>query len=98
IGRGLILEINEASAVQVPDLLHPFMQELRGYGIAFTLDDFGDGLTSLSLLGQLGFDIAKLDGRFIRGCDRAEPQGGRSQAVLRAAIAMAREFGMFLVA
>ncbi|MBJ2150964.1 EAL domain-containing protein [Paracoccus sp. IB05] len=94
IGKGLILEINEASAMQMPDVLIPFMDELRGYGITFTLDDFGDSFTSLSLLYEFGFDIAKLDGRFIRDCHR-DPE---NQPIVRAAIAMAQEFGMFLVA
>lgn len=94
IGKGLILEISEASAMQMPDVLIPFMEEFRSSGIAFTLDDFGDGPTSLGLLSAFGFDIAKLDGRFIRGCEAANP----NQRIVRAAVALAREFGMFLVA
>ncbi|NPD13986.1 EAL domain-containing protein [Xinfangfangia sp. D13-10-4-6] len=94
VGRGLILEINEASAMQMPDVLIPFMDELQGFGITFTLDDFGDSFTSLSLLYEFGFDIAKLDGRFIRDCHI----DATNQPVIRSAIAMAQEFGMFLVA
>lgn len=94
LGRGLILEINEASAMQMPDVLIPFIGDWRRAGIAFTLDDFGAAGTSLTLLRDFGFDIAKIDGQFIRGCDR-DPA---VQPVIRAAIALAREFGMFLVA
>ena len=94
LGRGLILEISEASAMQMPDVLIPFMKELRAEQIAFTLDDFGAGATSLQLLSEFNFDIAKLDGRFVRNIERDT----ESQRILRAAIAMAREFGMFLVA
>lgn len=94
LGRGLILEIGEASAMQMPDVLKPFMQDLRPEGIAFTLDDFGAGATSLHLLQDFAFDIAKIDGRFVRGIER-QPQ---NQVVVRAAAALAREFGMFLVA
>lgn len=94
LGRGLILEIGEASAMQMPDVLVPFMKDLREEGIAFTLDDFGAGATSLRLLSEFRFDIAKLDGRFVRGIER----DAGNQPILRAAIAMAREFGMFLVA
>lgn len=94
LGRGLILEIGEASAMQMPDVLVPFMKELREEGIAFTLDDFGAGATSLRLLSEFRFDIAKLDGGFVRGIER----DAGNQPILRAAIAMAREFGMFLVA
>ncbi|GAB1361470.1 EAL domain-containing protein [Rhodobacter sp.] len=94
LGRRLILEISEASAMQMPDVLLPFMKELRAEGIAFTLDDFGAGATSLQLLSDFRFEIAKLDGRFVRGMEM-DPS---HQQILRAAIAMAREFGMFLVA
>jgi len=94
LGRGLILEIGEASAMQMPDVLLPFMKELREQGIAFTLDDFAAGVTSLPLLSRFGFDIAKIDGQFIRGIDRSAD----NQPIVRAAVAMAREFGMFLVA
>lgn len=94
LGRGLILEISEESAMQMPDVLTPFMKDLRAEQIAFTLDDFGAGATSLRLLSEFRFDIAKLDGMFIRGIDRSET----NQPVVKAAIAMAREFNMFLVA
>ena len=94
LGRGLILEISEASAMQMPDVLLPFMKELRAEQIAFTLDDFGAGTTSLRLLNEFSFDIAKLDGAFIRGIERS----ARNQPLVRAAIAMAKEFNMFLVA
>jgi EAL domain-containing protein (putative c-di-GMP-specific phosphodiesterase class I) len=94
IGRGLILEIGEASAMLMPDVLIPFMDELRAEEIAFTLDDFGAGATSLQLLEDMEFDIAKIDGQFVRGIDRTP----RSQAIVRAAVALAREFAMFPVA
>ncbi len=94
LGRGLILEISEASAMQMPDVLIPFMKDLRAEQIAFTLDDFGAGATSLQLLQEFRFDIAKLDGMFIRGIERSE----KNQPIVKAAIAMAKEFNMFLVA
>lgn len=94
IGKGLILEISECSAMQMPDVLIPFMAELRRAHIAFTLDDFGAGATSLRLLRAFRFDIAKLDGMFIRGIDTS----AENQPIARAAIALAKEFNMFLVA
>jgi EAL domain-containing protein (putative c-di-GMP-specific phosphodiesterase class I) len=94
LGKSLILEINEASAMQVPDVLLPFMQEMREIGIAFALDDFGAGMTSLALLRDLKFEIAKIDGQFIRDIDVTPA----NQPMIRAAIAMAQELGMFLVA
>jgi EAL domain-containing protein (putative c-di-GMP-specific phosphodiesterase class I) len=94
LGYSLILEINEASALQVPDVLKPFMDEMRDHGIVFALDDFGAGMTSLRLLRELRFEIAKIDGVLVREVDRLPDQ----QALVRAAIAMSQEMGMYVVA
>jgi EAL domain-containing protein (putative c-di-GMP-specific phosphodiesterase class I) len=94
IGANLILEINEASALQVPDVLKPFMAEMREHGIVFALDDFGAAVTSLRFLQEMGFEIAKIDGSLVKHVDRLPD----SQAVVKAAIAVARELGMFVVA
>jgi EAL domain-containing protein (putative c-di-GMP-specific phosphodiesterase class I) len=94
LGANLILEINEASALQVPDVLKPFMAEMREHNIVFALDDFGAGMTSVRLLQELGFEIAKIDGSLVKNVDRL-PQG---QATARAAISMAQELGMYVVA
>lgn len=93
IGKGLILEISESSAMQMPDILMPFMTEMRKAQIAMTLDDFGAGATSLQLLRDFRFDIAKLDGKFLRGIESS----AQNQPLVRPAIAMAKEFNMFVV-
>ena len=94
LGANLILEINEASALQVPDVLKPFMADMREHGIVFALDDFGAGMTSVRLLQELGFEIAKIDGSLVKHVDRLQ----HGQAAARAAIAMAQELGMYVVA
>jgi len=94
LGHRLILEINEASAMQVPDVLKPFMEEMRSFGIVFALDDFGAGMTSLRLLRDLKFEIAKIDGDLVREIDTRPEQ----EPLVNAAIAMAQELGMFIVA
>jgi EAL domain-containing protein (putative c-di-GMP-specific phosphodiesterase class I) len=94
LGQNLILEINETSAMQVPDVLRPFMQEMRGHGIVFALDDFGAGMMSLRLLADLRFEIAKLDGDLVRNVDTSP----EVQAVARAAIALSTELGMYVSA
>lgn len=94
LGSSLILEINEDSALQVPDVLKPFMAEMREKGIVFALDDFGAGNTSLRLLEELDFEIAKIDGALVKNVDRA-PAG---KSATRAAISAAQELGMYVVA
>lgn len=94
LGSGLILEINEESVVQMPDIMGSFIDEMRDHGIALTLDDFGAGLTSMKMLSDFQFDIAKIDGKFIRNCHLESP----NQTVVQACIGVARAFDMFLVA
>jgi EAL domain-containing protein (putative c-di-GMP-specific phosphodiesterase class I) len=94
LGDRLILEINETSAIQVPDVLKPFMAEMRDQGIVFALDDFGADITSLRLLRDFRFEIAKIDGVLVREVDRSVDQ----QIMARSAIALAQELGMYLVA
>jgi EAL domain-containing protein (putative c-di-GMP-specific phosphodiesterase class I) len=94
LGSNLILEINETSALQVPDVLKPFMAEMRDRGIVFALDDFGAGTTSLRVLEELDFEIAKIDGVLVKNVHRTPA----SKSAARAAIAMAQELGMYVVA
>jgi EAL domain-containing protein (putative c-di-GMP-specific phosphodiesterase class I) len=94
LGRNLILEITEPSTLQVPDVLKPFMTEMRDHGIVFALDDFGADLTSLRLLRELRFEIAKIDGVLVKNVDESTDR----QAVAKAAIAIAQELEMYVVA
>ncbi|MGL4238929.1 EAL domain-containing protein [Tabrizicola sp.] len=94
LGKNLILEINEASALQVPDVLKPFMAEMREHGVVFALDDFGAEMTSPRLLQELRFEIAKLDGVLVKDVDKL-PDG---QMAAGAAIAMAHALEMYIVA
>jgi len=94
LGRNLILEITEPSTLQVPDVLKSFMTEMRDHGIVFALDDFGADVTSLRLLRELRFEIAKIDGVLVKNVNESPDR----QAVARAAIAIAQELEMYVVA
>ncbi|HBS50171.1 MAG TPA: EAL domain-containing protein [Rhodobacteraceae bacterium] len=94
LGERLILEISEASAMTVPELVMDFMDHLQPHGIAFALDDFGAGAMELRLFRDFLFDAVKIDGQFVRGLhDHAG-----NQALVRALLSVAREFEMFTVA
>ncbi|WP_299786236.1 EAL domain-containing protein [uncultured Marivita sp.] len=90
----LILEITEASAMLVPELVVQAMRDLRRRGISFALDDFGAGYTALRYLREFQFDILKIDGQFIRGI-ATDPD---NQVLTRAILAIAQQFDMFTVA
>jgi EAL domain-containing protein (putative c-di-GMP-specific phosphodiesterase class I) len=66
----LILEITETSAMQMPEIVTVFMEELRAKGVTFALDDFGAGDTAFRHLKHFCFDILKIDGQYARGVDQ----------------------------
>lgn len=94
VGERLILEISESSAMQVPELVVDFMDRLQERGIAFALDDFGASNFSFRHFREFLFDAAKIDGQFIRGIS----ENPDNQALVRALIAVAREFEILVTA
>lgn len=94
LGDRLILEISEDSAMQVPELVVDFMDRLQDRGIAFALDDFGASNFSFRHFREFLFDAAKIDSQFVRGVS-ANPD---NQALVRALIAVAREFEILVTA
>ena len=94
IGKRLILEISEASAMLIPEIVTPFMDQLRAKGIVFALDDFGAGATSLRYFRDFRFDILKINGGFCRQIHR-DPD---NQVMILALHRIARHFGMTTVA
>ncbi len=94
LGERLILEISEQSAMQVPELVIDLMDRLQERGIAFALDDFGASDFSFRHFREFLFDAAKIDGQFIRGISE-QPD---NQALVRALIAVAREFEILVTA
>ncbi|WP_170426996.1 EAL domain-containing protein [Ruegeria arenilitoris] len=94
IGERLILEISESSAMTVPELVIDFMDRLQPRGIAFALDDFGASNFSFRHFREFFFDAAKIDGQFIHGVS----DNPDNQALVRALIAVAREFEILVTA
>ncbi|WP_296417086.1 EAL domain-containing protein [Pseudooctadecabacter sp.] len=89
----LILEISEESAMQLPEVVIRFMEEMQPYGLAFALDDFGAGLTAFRYLKDFFFDLVKVDSHFTRNIHR-DPD---NQVLAEALITVAHQFEMFAV-
>lgn len=94
LGERLMLEIGEASAMAVPELVIDFMDRLQPYGIAFALDDFGGGQTNFRHFRDFLFDAVKIDAQFIRNL----AQMPDNQDVVQALIAVARQFDLMIIA
>lgn len=94
VAERLILEITEASAMAMPEIVCVFMKGLQRKGISFALDDFGAGYTAFRFFKEFQFDIVKIDGQFIRGISK-NPD---NQVLTAALTSIARQFNMFTVA
>lgn len=90
----LILEITEASAIVMPEVVQAFMSDMHGRGLSFALDDFGAGYTAIRYLRDMYFDIVKIDGQFIRNIDTSAD----NQTLTKALVSISRHFEMLTVA
>jgi len=60
------LEITESIALQGVEQAKSYLQKLSDAGFFLSLDDFGTGFSSLSLVHELPFDEIKIDISFVR--------------------------------
>jgi EAL domain-containing protein (putative c-di-GMP-specific phosphodiesterase class I) len=90
----LQLEVTETAAtadlLQAVDLLRP----LHERGVRISLDDFGTGFTSLSVLPFLPLDELKVDQRFVR----LAPISGPDEAIVRSVSELAHRLQLTAVA
>jgi EAL domain-containing protein (putative c-di-GMP-specific phosphodiesterase class I) len=88
----LWLEVTESAAARVDDL--SVLNDLKTLGVKLAVDDFGTGASTLSRLGELEWDVLKIDQSFVHHLS-SDPT---TQHVVRAMVAMAHALGMLTVA
>ncbi|WP_234044254.1 EAL domain-containing response regulator [Pseudomonas chlororaphis] len=91
-GWTLLFEVAENGLLDVPRTTRENLQRLRMMGCGLSIDDFGMGFSSLTLLCQLPFNQLKLDGQLVRSIE--DP---RTHAMVTSTVALARALNMSLV-
>ena len=93
-GKALTIEITEGLLLDTSPAVTEHLTSLRQSGIAFSLDDFGTGCSSLNYLQKIDIDYIKIDQSFVRNL----LPGSTDLALCQAIIAMAHALGMRVVA
>ena len=88
------LEITESTSMAARETLLKNMNRLMGYGISFSLDDFGTGASNLNYIVEMPVDLVKFD----RGMTMAYFASGKAKYVMDAAMHMIHGMGLKMVA
>lgn len=92
-GPRLKLEVTESMIIDDPEAAAIELASLRKLGADLSLDDFGTGHSSLSVLHRLPFQTLKLDRSILRGL-----HDHRTQTMIKALINMANDLDLAVVA
>ena len=90
----LELEVTEGALMENTNATRAALQALHAHGIRIALDDFGTGYSSLAYLTRMPISHIKVDRCFVSGM----LEGGESEAIVRAVLAMAHSLGMRVTA
>lgn len=90
----LELELTESAMMDNVERVRHSMEQLSELGFSFSVDDFGTGFSSLSLLRELPINQIKIDRSFIRNI----AQSDTDKAIVRSTINLAHDLGCSAVA
>ncbi|MEV7973503.1 EAL domain-containing protein [Cellulomonas sp. NPDC089187] len=92
----LEVEITETALVSDPSRVVPVLHHLGEVGVRVSIDDFGIGNTSISLLRDLPVHGLKIDRLFVADLATSGKRG--SEVVVKAMVDLAHSFGLDVVA
>ena len=92
--RRLDLEITETAIMHDFEQAHEAIFTLKSLGCGISLDDFGQGQTSLGYLSRLPLRELKIDRAFVTDMARDEPHA----AIVRSVVELAHNLGLRVVA
>lgn len=90
----LVLEFDEALVLGDDGRAVRALQSLRRRGVRLSLDDFGSGTSSLTVLRTCPVDFVKLDGSLVRGLG----EGDHDEPMVRTLIQLAHGFEASVIA
>lgn len=90
----LKLELMERAYTDNPFRLNEVVRAFRAKGFSVAMDNFGSGLSSLSMLKNLPVDMLKIDMAFGHEAEKSE----RAGIVLKSLVSMAKKLGMDVAA
>ena len=86
-------ELTESIYIENSDMVLPFIEQLHDMGVKVSMDDFGSGYSSLSLISKLPIDIIKLDKVFLKNM----PLDEKDEILISSIVEMARKLHMSVV-
>lgn len=89
----LEIEITESMGEYGQDIVETRINELRTIGYRVSIDDFGSGYSSISLLQSIHVDVIKLDRQFLLATDLVND----NHKVMEAIVALAQDLGMEVI-
>ncbi len=88
------MELTETAVLDQARLAAELLNELRSLGVRVSLDDFGTGSSSLTLLQEVPADVVKLDRSFVA----AIAEESESRSIVESTVELAHRLGMGVVA
>lgn len=92
--ENITLEILEDECAIDTDVLLPFMERARAYGVKIAIDDFGTGYSNLLSILKLSPDFLKIDGSIVQGVHNSF----ENQVIMESAANMGQRLNISLVA
>lgn len=93
----LEIELTESVAYDEMGTLLSVMHQIKEAGFGLSMDDFGSGYSSLSLLREMPVDVLKLDKGFLDGCHDNE-NADRDKRIIYHIISMAKDLDIIVLA
>lgn len=89
----LEMELTETVAVSNMQTAQELTQALKGFGFLTSIDDYGTGYSSISLMQQLPIDVLKLDKSFVE----TGMAGGKQGDIFGAIVDVAQRNGIMVI-